>query len=98
MPFALALRHRVADFDAWKAVWDERLDARMRGKVVGHRLTRSAADPNEVEVVMEFDSREDAEAYREYMELPETRAALARGGVQEHAPMWIGEVIETAVY
>jgi hypothetical protein len=44
--FVLSLRHRVRDFEAWKAVFDERLDARLKGKVTGHRLTRSAEDPN----------------------------------------------------
>lgn len=31
--FVLSLRHRVGDFEAWKAVFDERLDARLAGKV-----------------------------------------------------------------
>lgn len=96
--YVLSLRHRVRDFDAWKRVWDERRNARLAGKVTGHRLTRSAEDPNEVEVVMEFVSRADAEAYRAYMEEPETRAALERAGVRRHAPMWIGEHVESATY
>jgi len=61
--FVLSLRHRVADFESWKTIFDERLDARLNGKVIGHRLTRSTTDPREVEVVMEFASRADAEAY-----------------------------------
>lgn len=96
--FVLSLRHRVGDFEAWKAVFDERLDARLAGKVTGHRLTRSVQDPNEVEVVMEFASRADAEAYRGYMEQPSTQEALARAGVVEHAPMWIGDQVETVSY
>ena len=96
--FVLTLRHRVRDFESWKTVFDDRLDARQAGNVIGHRLTRSTADPNEVEVVMEFRSRAEAEAYREYMDKPETRAALAGAGVEEHAPMWIGEQIETVSY
>lgn len=96
--FVLSLRHRVRDFEAWKAVFDERLDARLKGKVTGHRLTGSADDPNEVEVVMEFASWADADAYRDYMEHPPTREALARGGVEEHAPMWIGDQVETVSY
>jgi hypothetical protein len=96
--FVLSLRHRVQDFEAWKRVFDERLDARVAGRVVGHRLARSAADPNEVEVVMEFASRDDAEAYCAYMDKPETREALARAGVEEHAPMWIGEQVEAVSY
>lgn len=96
--FVLSLRHRVSDFESWKAVFDERIDARKAGKVTRHRLTRSTADPSEVEVVMEFTSREDAEAYRDYMEQPQTREALAQAGVEEHAPMWIGQQVETASY
>ena len=96
--FVLSLRHRVQDFDAWKSVFDERLDARLAGRVTGHRVTRSAADSREVEVVMEFASQADAEAYRDYMEKPETREALARAGVEEHAPIWIGEQVEAVFY
>jgi hypothetical protein len=96
--FILSLRHRVHDFESWKNVFDDRLGARQAGKVTGHRLTRSTSDPNEVEVVMEFASQVDAEAYRDYMELPQTREALARAGVEEHAPMWIGEQVESASY
>lgn len=69
-----------------------------RGQGDGHRLTRSVQDPNEVEVVMEFASRADAEAYRGYMEQPSTQEALARAGVVEHAPMWIGDQVETVSY
>jgi hypothetical protein len=96
--FVLSLRHRVHDFESWKTVFDDRLDARLNGKVTGHRLTRSTSDPHEVEVVMAFASRADAESYRDYMEEPQTREALARAGVEEHAPMWIGEQVETASY
>jgi hypothetical protein len=96
--FVLSLRHRVQDFEAWKSVFDERFEARLAGRAIGHRLARSAADPSEVEVVMEFASRGDAEAYRDYMDQPNTRAALARAGVEEHAPMWIGEQVEAVSY
>jgi hypothetical protein len=32
------------------------------------------------------------------MNQPQTREALAQAGVEEHAPMWIGEQIEVASY
>ena len=79
-------------------MWNDRLEARQAGRVIGHRLTRSATDPNEVEVVMQFAVQGDAEAYRDYMNMAETRSALAAAGVEEHAPMWIGEEIEAASY
>jgi heme-degrading monooxygenase HmoA len=96
--YVLALRHRVRDYDSWKRVFDGRLDDRVKGDVVGHRLTRSVLDPNEVEVVMRYRSREAAEAYRDYMQRPETREALTRAGVEEQAPLWIGEVAEARDY
>ena len=96
--FVLSLRHRVRDFEAWKTVFDDRLDARLNGKVIGHRPARSTSDPHEVEVVMEFAARDAAESYRDYMEQPATREALARAGVEEHAPMWIGEQVESVFY
>jgi hypothetical protein len=96
--FILSLRHRVDGFESWNSVFDDRLDARQKGKVIGHRLARSTTDPNEVEVVMEFASPDDAEAYRAYMDKPETREALARAGVEEHARMWIGEQVEAVSY
>jgi hypothetical protein len=46
--FVLSFRHRVRDFESWKAVFDDRLDARLNGKVTGHRLARSTSDPSEV--------------------------------------------------
>jgi hypothetical protein len=93
--FVRSLRHRLRDFQSWKTVFDDRLEARLNGKVIGHRLTRSTSDPHEVEVVMEFASRDDAERYRDYMEQPATREALALAGVEEHALMWIGEQVES---
>jgi hypothetical protein len=32
------------------------------------------------------------------MDKPETREALARAGVEEHARMWIGEQVEAVSY
>jgi hypothetical protein len=96
--FLLTVRHHVRDFDSWKRVFDDRLAARIKGKVTGHRLNRSVTDPNEVEVVMEFASLADSESYRAYMEQPDTRAALARAGVAEHGLMWVSEQIEAISY
>jgi hypothetical protein len=47
---------------------------------------------------MGFATQEDAEAYRNYMDQPQTREALAQAGVSEHMPMWIGEQIEVTSY
>ena len=57
-------RISVPDFNTWKAMFDA--DApRARARAKGHRLFRSLEDPNEVAVLVEFETREDAREARE---------------------------------
>jgi hypothetical protein len=57
-------RIKVDDYDAWKPMFDsDPPGARKAAK--GHRILRSADDPNEVFVQVEFASAEDADAARE---------------------------------
>jgi hypothetical protein len=63
MSFMLT-RIRVQDYEAWKPMFDaDTPGARSRAK--SHRILRSADDPNDVFIQVEFDSREDAVAARE---------------------------------
>jgi heme-degrading monooxygenase HmoA len=57
------VQHRVRDYDAWKAVFDEHGDVRRRHGATGHELYRGLDDPNEVTVVNHFPSREAGEAF-----------------------------------
>lgn len=63
MPFMLTRIH-VDDYDAWKPIFDtDPPGARKAAK--GHRILRSAEDPNDLFIQVEFASREDAGAARE---------------------------------
>jgi len=54
----------VGDYEAWKPMFDQ--DApNARRAAIGHRLFRSADNPGEVFVQVEFDSLEEAKAARE---------------------------------
>ncbi len=57
------VHHRVADFDAWKAVYDSVADMQRAGGVLDHAVLRSGDDPNMVIVVHTFASQEAAHAF-----------------------------------
>ncbi len=57
-------RIHVEDFDAWKPMFDADPPG-ARANATGWRLFRTAGDPNEVSIAVEFDSVADADAARE---------------------------------
>jgi hypothetical protein len=61
----LQIEHSVRDFDAWKQAFDNDPLGRERSGVRSYRILRPADDPNRVVVDLEFDSREEAESFRE---------------------------------
>lgn len=78
MKTLMVVDHRVADFDAWKQVYDTAGDLQREGGVRSHKVLRSTEDPNRVVVTHVFDSREAARAFAD---LPELREAMGRAGV-----------------
>ena len=63
MRTTLIIRHRVGDFDAWRAVYEGFAPNQAAGGVRSQMALRSADDPADVVVTHTFDSREAAEAY-----------------------------------
>ncbi|MDX6547421.1 MAG: hypothetical protein QOG33_971 [Gaiellales bacterium] len=58
------LQFDLEDYDEWKSAFDsDPAGRRQAGK--GHTVARSVDNPNEVFVRVEFDSVEDANAFRE---------------------------------
>jgi heme-degrading monooxygenase HmoA len=57
-------RINVGDYDRWKPMFDEDTPGARAG-AKGHRLLRNADDPNEVFVIVEFASADEAKAGRE---------------------------------
>ena len=76
----LLIHHRVADYEAWKQVYDDVGDMQRDGGVRSDRVWRSADDPSMVVVEHEFDSRQAA---KEFMDRSDLREAMARAGVEE---------------
>jgi heme-degrading monooxygenase HmoA len=72
------VHHRVADYDAWKSVYDSVGDMQRAGGVLEHAVLRPADDPSMVIVVHTFASQEAAHAFFANDEL---KSAMTSAGV-----------------
>ena len=59
----LQIEHPVRDYEAWKAVFDANEPRRQAGQVRGYHIYRPIDDTAFVAMDLEFDSRDDAEAF-----------------------------------
>lgn len=85
----LFVRHQVADFDAWKKVYDE-FDAERRTMgVTSHGVYQLDGNPNDVTVYHEFDSMDAAKAF---VADPRLRNAMEHAGVQGQPDIWITQM------
>lgn len=78
MTTTTAIRHRVADFDAWRRVFDEHGAVRKEHHQVGESVLRAADDPNSVLVLLSWPSPADAQGF---LGDPSLREAMSRAGV-----------------
>ena len=88
---SLLIRHNVADYLAWKAVFDEHGPARRANGSQGGWLFRSAADPNEVLLLLAWD---DLERARLFADSDDLREAMTRAGVTDRPDIWFLEDVE----
>jgi quinol monooxygenase YgiN len=72
------VHHRVADFDAWKQVYDEFADVQREGGVRWQHVWRDREDPSMVVVIHMFD---DAEAAKAFFDQPDLKETMERAGV-----------------
>jgi quinol monooxygenase YgiN len=56
------ITHRVADYDGWRAIYDEVTAGPLGSDVLTYRVWRSQDDPNLVIIAETYESREVAEA------------------------------------
>ena len=73
------VRHRVADFEAWRKVYDGFAPIQAEHGVHAHQVLRSTENPNDVIVTHTFDSREVARAF---FAMPELKEAMSKAGVK----------------
>ena len=74
----LYVHHKVADYEAWRKVFDEATGTRTRYGSTGQQVYRAATDPNDITILTSWQSVEGARAYGQS---PELREAMQRGGV-----------------
>ena len=70
------IRHRVADFDAWKAGFDAAAGFRAAAGMTAAQIYTDATDGQQVTVVAEFDSIAHAQSHLQDPQLAEKMKAL----------------------
>jgi hypothetical protein len=63
----IVTRIHVGDYDRWRPLFDQD-QPKAREKAATQRVLRSADDPNEVVILLEFDSLDDAQESRERLQ------------------------------
>ena len=91
--FVLAVQHSVADYDAWKTVFDSMPPSRFGAQF--HRVNRLVDDPNMIAVVSGFESAEAAQAMINDHRLKE---AMGEAGVTNEPRFEIYEQVEFIEY
>ena len=71
MPYMI-VRHKVENYDIWKAGYDEHGATRKAAGSKGTHVFRTDEDPNEVLVLMEWDSLDNARKFADSQDLRET--------------------------
>jgi len=82
------VRHRVANYDAWKTVYDGFAPIQAEHGVRGHQVLRSHDNPNDLAITHRFDDLKTAKAF---FAMPELKQAMTKAGVDDDS-------IEVAFY
>ena len=89
------VHHHVADYAHWRPFFDEHQKVREKHGAIGHRLYRSAEDPNDLVVVNEFATIEGARAFAAD---PSLREAMAKARVDRQPEVLFLEEAEVSAY
>ena len=74
----LAVRHTVADYATWKASYDHHGASRKEHGAIRDQVLQTLDDPNNVLVLIEFGSTEDAKAFAND---PSLKEAMSTAGL-----------------
>jgi heme-degrading monooxygenase HmoA len=85
MVTSLLIRHKVTDYPAWKARFEDQDATRGAHGCQGGRLFRNDADPNELLILLEWDNLERAYLFAQSDEL---REDLKRAEVADDPDLW----------
>jgi quinol monooxygenase YgiN len=95
MGVQVIVSHHVADFDAWRSVFNEHEKVRREHGGQGHALYQSTSDPGKVIIVNRF---EDAAGARAFMDDPALPEVMKRAGVDSAPDIHICREIEDVDY
>jgi quinol monooxygenase YgiN len=84
MSVVLFSRIEVADYDAWKAVFDSYDDARVENGQYNVQLFRDIENPNIVTLISHWESMEGVQAYQQAVDV---QAAQKQGSMVENYGM-----------
>ena len=90
MPYVL-VRHEVQDYAKWKPVFDEHGASRKANGSKGGSLFRNADNPNEVVILLEWDSLENV---RRFTQSDDLRQAMERAGVTDRPDIYFLDEVE----
>lgn len=79
----MIVRHKVADYKAWKPVFDQHNSVRQQYGCKSDAVFSNVQDPNDVLVVLQWGSKEDAIKFGESSTLREAEARSGVVGVPE---------------
>ncbi len=87
----ILVRHKLADYAKWKPVFDQHGATRKASGSRGGQIFRSAGDPNETVVLLEWD---DLAKPRQFAQSDDLRNAMQRAGVADRPDVYFLEAIE----
>ena len=82
----LFARHEVANYGVWRKAFDAFAPTQKKLGVIGSAVYRSVDNPNDVTVVHDFHSVDEAKAFAAS---PELKAAMEKAGVKGAPQIWI---------
>lgn len=82
---------KVEDFDKWKHVFDERAIVRKASGSQGGRLLRNVDNPNEIVMILKWDSIENA---RKLLASDDLKKAIKRAGVIGEPKFYLLDEVE----
>ncbi len=95
-PAALLISYPVADFDAWKAVFDANEQGRIDNGYVGHHINRAEDDPNSLAVYL---AAGDVERAKAFVTSDEVKALMAQAGIIGTPELnWVRPLRESVVW
>jgi hypothetical protein len=81
----MLVRHKVADFERWKAVFDSHAAAQREAGIHPRHVLRSLDDPNEVFILLDVD---DLDKARAFVTSPDVPGAQEASGVLDEPDLW----------